>query len=74
MNDWSPRTFYDLLRHFHACQVGEHQHPGLQAVGVAERRLLLLDVDVPQLPDQLQQAVGGERVQDTDWPVYPHRP
>lgn len=53
VNALSPQTFFDLVRHVHACQVGEHQHPGLQAVGVAERRLLLLDVDVSQLPDEL---------------------
>lgn len=48
------RTFLQLLRHVHACQVSEHQHPGFQTVRIAEWRLLLLHVDISQLTDQLQ--------------------
>lgn len=47
-------TFLQLLWHVHACQVSEHQHPGFQTVRIAERRLLLLHVDISQLTDQLQ--------------------
>lgn len=48
-------TFLQLLRDVHAGQVGEHQDPGLQTVGIAERGLLLLHIDVSQLTDQLQE-------------------
>ena len=46
-------TLFQVLGDVHAGQVCQDQDPGLQAVGVAERGLLLLHVDVPQVPDQL---------------------